>query len=60
MESKIINFSRKELYYQVWSTPMIKLAKQYGLSDRGLAIICKKYNIPCPPRGYWAKLQAGQ
>nr|WP_320190109.1 hypothetical protein [uncultured Desulfobacter sp.] len=60
MESKIINFTRKELYDQVWSTPMIKLAKQYGLSDRGLAKICKKHNIPCPPRGYWAKLQAGQ
>ncbi len=43
----------------MWSTPMIKLAKQYGLSDRGLAKICKKHNIPCPPRGYWAKLQAG-
>ena len=60
MESKVINFSRRELYEQVWSTPMIKLAKQYGLSDRGLAKICKKHNIPCPPRGYWAKLQAGK
>jgi len=60
MKSKIVNYTRKELYDQVWSTPMIKLAKQYGLSDRGLAKICKKYNIPCPPRGYWAKFQAGQ
>lgn len=60
MESKIINFTRKELYDQVWSTPMIKLAKQYGLSDRGLSKICNKHDIPCPPRGYWAKLQAGK
>ncbi len=60
MESKIINFTRKELYDQVWSAPMIKLAKRYGLSDRGLSKICNKHYIPCPPRGYWAKLQAGK
>lgn len=60
MKPKSINYTRKELYDQVWSTPMIKLAKQYGLSDRGLAKICKNHNIPCPPRGYWAKLQAGK
>ncbi len=60
MESKIINFTRKELYDQVWSTPMIKLAKKYALSDRGLSKICNKHDIPCPPRGYWAKLQAGK
>jgi molybdopterin converting factor small subunit len=60
MKSKFIKFSRKELYDQVWSTPMIKLAKRYGLSDRGLSKICNKHDIPCPPRGYWAKLQAGK
>lgn len=60
MESKIISFTRKELYDQVWSIPMIKLAKKYGLSGRGLSKICNKHDIPCPPRGYWAKLQAGK
>jgi len=59
MESKIISFTRKELYDQVWSTPMTKLAKQYGLSDSGLATICKKHNIPRPLGGYWSKLRAG-
>lgn len=38
---------------------MSKLAKRYGLSDRGLAKICGKNDIPCPPRGYWAKKQSG-
>jgi hypothetical protein len=36
------------------------LSKEYGLSDVGFAKICKKYNIPRPPRGYWAKKAAGQ
>ena len=52
--------SRKDLYKQVWAEPMRALAKQYGLSDVGLAKICKKHNIPRPPRGYWAKRQAGE
>lgn len=57
---KIISLKRTELYNQVWSKPMTKLAKEYGLSDVGLAKICKKINIPRPPVGYWMKLQAGK
>ncbi len=38
---------------------MIQLAGQYGLSDRGLAKICKKINVPVPPRGYWATTRSG-
>lgn len=52
--------SRKELYDQVWSEPMLHVAKRYGISDVGLAKICRKQRIPCPPRGYWAKKAAGQ
>lgn len=51
---------RSELYQQVWQEPMSKLAQTYGLSDVGLAKICRKHNIPRPPRGYWAKKQHGQ
>lgn len=36
------------------------LAKRYGFSDVWLAKICRKYNIPRPPRGYWARKQSGQ
>lgn len=51
--------SREELYQQVWQTPMIKLAKSYGISDQGLAKLCARHDIPRPPRGYWAKREAG-
>lgn len=53
-------FTRKELYDLAWSTPMTKLAKQFGLSDVGLRKICAKHRIPTPPLGYWAKLQYGK
>ncbi len=33
---KIKPTSRQDLYDQVWSTPMTRLAKEYGYSDVGL------------------------
>ena len=60
MEKCSKNISRQDLYKQVWEIPIIHLAKEYGLSNVGLAKICKKHNIPRPPRGYWAKKEAGQ
>lgn len=51
---------RNDLYKKVWETPMSRLASDYGISDVALAKICKKLNVPRPPRGYWAKLQYGK
>ena len=51
---------RDELYQEVWSTPMWTLAKRYGISDVGLAKVCRKLTVPLPGRGYWAKKQAGR
>ena len=51
--------SRSELYEQVWTTAITRLSRQYGLSDVGIAKICKRYNIPRPTRGYWARKAAG-
>jgi hypothetical protein len=51
---------RSELYEKVWATPIYRLAKELGVSDVGLAKACKRHVVPVPPRGYWAKLNAGQ
>lgn len=51
---------RSELYERVWSVPMYKLAKEYGISGVGLAKLCRRHSVPVPPRGHWAKLQAGK
>ena len=37
-------WNRNELYQEVWSTPMWTLAKKYGISDVGLAKVCRKYS----------------
>ena len=50
---------RPDLYRLVWDRPISHVAKELGLSDRGLTKICIRHEIPVPPRGYWAKKQAG-
>ncbi|NOZ11735.1 MAG: hypothetical protein GXP09_11935 [Gammaproteobacteria bacterium] len=60
MTYETIQVSREELYDQVWSEPMTKLAERYGLSDVGLAKICRRLNVPRPGRGYWAKKRRGR
>lgn len=51
---------RSELYAKVWAQPMSRLAKELGISDVGLPKACSRHAVPAPPRGYWAKLHAGQ
>jgi len=51
---------RETLYAEVWAEPVKVVAQRYGLSDVGLAKICKKLHIPIPSRGYWAKVKVGR
>lgn len=55
----LIKITRKELYEKVWSEPITRLAQKFGFSDVWLAKICRKNNIPRPPRGYWAIIKSG-
>lgn len=54
-----VRLTRKELYEQVWETAMIKLAKQYCMSDQALRKICKKNNIPIPSVMYRSRKYSG-
>jgi integrase len=53
-------FTREKLHELVWSEPVSTLAAKYGISDVGLSKACRRAGIPLPPRGYWAKVAAGQ
>src|SRR5262245_49171868 len=55
-----ITLTRQELYEKIWNTPASKLAREFGLSDVGLAKVCRRHEIPRPSRGYWAKRANGQ
>lgn len=52
--------TRSQLYELIWTTPRRRLAQQYGLSDVGLSKLCRRHDVPQPPRGYWAKLAVGK
>ena len=54
------SIKRDELYRLVWARPMIHVAAEFGISGNGLSKICRKLDVPYPPRGYWAKLNAGK
>lgn len=58
--SKTREFTRQEHYDLVWTTPLVKLAKEFGLSDVGLRKTCVRHRVPTPPLGYWAKLNFGK
>ena len=59
-DGREVRLDRAALFDRVWSEPVEKLAKDWGLSGRGLAKACRRLQIPVPPRGFWAKLQHGQ
>ena len=60
MENETREVTREELYKLVWSKPLVILAQEFGISDVGLAKICKRLNVPRPYRGYWALVAAGR
>lgn len=55
-----ITLTREELFDRIWSEPVLRVSKALGLSGVGLAKLCRRQGIPVPPRGYWAKKDAGR
>lgn len=55
-----VTLTREALYDLVWGQPMIRLGERFGVSGNGLAKICRRLDIPYPPRGHWAKKAAGK
>ncbi len=53
-------YNREEIYKEIWAEPIQHVAKRYGLSDVGLAKVCRKLDIPRPGRGYWAIKAVGK
>jgi hypothetical protein len=56
----VATITRVALYRAVWSEPVHAVAARYGLSDVGLAKLCRRHRIPLPGRGYWQRLRAGR
>lgn len=48
-------YDRERLFDQLWSEPMKEIATKYGMSEAAMSSLCRKLEIPTPPRGHWAK-----
>ena len=53
-------YERTKLYEEVWTEPVTAVSKRYGTSDVALRKICQALGVPLPPRGYWARVEAGR
>jgi hypothetical protein len=51
--------TRRQLYEEIWSTPLGELSAKYGLPSEVFARACKRHSIPRPSLGYWSKKRAG-
>ncbi|MEY9582710.1 hypothetical protein [Sinorhizobium fredii] len=54
------DLSREELFALVWEKPTQQVAKDLGVSDVAVGKLCARLQVPKPPRGYWAKVEAGE
>ncbi|GAB5415713.1 MAG: hypothetical protein Cons2KO_33160 [Congregibacter sp.] len=54
------DLSREELFALVWEKSVLQIAKELGVSDVAIHKRCAKLQVPTPPRGYWAKVDAGK
>jgi hypothetical protein len=53
-------WDREQLYFEIWETPLIKLAVKHGISAVALGKVCRNLQIPLPGRGYWTKKEFGK
>jgi predicted nucleic acid-binding Zn ribbon protein len=59
-QRRAVRPSKEELAKLIWEMPTTKVAKQFGVSDKAIEKWCKDCDVEKPPRGYWAKVQAGK
>jgi hypothetical protein len=52
--------TRHQLFDLVWRRPISQVAPQLGISGVGLGKLCRRFDIPVPERGYWARLRFGK
>ncbi len=57
---RLFEVSPEELHDLVWSMPTTHIAAEFKVSDKAIEKRCKKLGVEKPPRGYWAKVNAGK
>ena len=58
-ERKLKDLSRQQLYDLIWSTPIDKVAADFGVAEATVKNHCNNRRVPRPTQSYWRKLAAG-
>jgi len=51
---------RADLERLVWSKPTVEIAREFGVSDSAVGKRCRDLGVRKPPRGFWARVEAGR
>lgn len=57
---KLKNIDIEKLKLDLWLKPTIKIAEEFGVSDKAIEKVAKKNNLTKPPRGYWSLTKSNQ
>lgn len=52
--------SRRKLYEEIWSRPVIEIAAEYRIGPEQIVYLCNSHNIPRPKTGHWQKVSIGK
>jgi hypothetical protein len=53
---KYVHPSKEVLEKLLWEKTTVQIAKEFGVSDKAIEKLAKKYNLKKPTRGYWQKI----
>ena len=56
----IVEFTRKQLYDEIWEISVAGVARKYDLNYAGLIKTCRESSIPFPSSGYWTRRNMGK
>lgn len=55
-----VKMTRKQLYDEIWEISVKGVSDKYNSPYLKLCSLCKEFDIPIPPSGYWTKLEFGK
>ena len=59
-DDSILDEEREKLFAMVWERSAKEVARELGISDVALGKLCRRLQVPKPPRGYWSRVASGE
>ncbi len=59
VEERSMPVTREQLYEEVWTVPLRRLAERYGVPPSVIVDVCARLGVPRPANGHWARVRRG-